>query len=82
MAKSSDARHQRISDEVDAAYLDKAWDILWEVEAGCPKESSRHTISKEGSDLWDATVKEVESRRAAGLPDQTRGQGSMKRRRH
>jgi hypothetical protein len=72
MTESPEERSSRISNEANASFIDKAWDILCEVEAGYPKESCHHTSSKEGSDLWDATVQEVEERRAAGLPDQTR----------
>ncbi len=59
-------------DAFDAAFIDRAYDILWEVEAGYPKSACRHARSAEGSDLWDETVREVAERRAAGLPDQTR----------
>jgi hypothetical protein len=72
MTESPEARNARIANEANAAFIDMAWDILCEVEAGYAKESCRHTSGKEGSDLWDATVREVKERRAAGLPDQTR----------
>ncbi len=72
MPESSEERASRISNETNAAFVDKAWDILCEVEMGLLKSGSRHTRSTEGSRLWDVTVQEVEERRAVGLPDQTR----------
>lgn len=72
MAETPEERAQDRMYAANASYLDTAWDVLCEIEAGYPKAECRHTRTDAGSRLWDATVLEVEERRAAGLPDQTR----------